>query len=62
MVMCFLLCGERNEADPDKLCGYGRWKPRPASYLFIRAIEGVYTICRNPVVQKEGINYLQLSV
>jgi hypothetical protein len=41
------------------LCGYGRWKPRPA--LINRAIEGIYTNCRKPVVQKEGINYLSNS-
>ena len=47
---------QKKEADLDKLCGYGRWKPRPASYIN-RAIEGIYTNCRKPVVQKEGINY-----
>ncbi len=44
------------KANLDKLCGYGRWKPRLA-YYFDRAIEGIYTNCRKPVVQKEGINY-----
>jgi len=27
-----------------------------------QGIEGIYTNCRKPVVQKEGINYLALSV
>jgi len=48
------------KANPDKLCGYGRWKPRFASN-FNRAIEGIYTNCRKPVVQKEGINYCGTS-
>ena len=29
--------------------------------VFYRAIEGIYTNCRKPVVQKEGINYCGTS-
>jgi len=46
--------GQKKEANLDKLCGYGRWKPRSASNA---GHEGIYTNCRKPVVQKEGINY-----
>ena len=28
-----LLENEEKETDPDKLCGYGRWKPGPVSYF-----------------------------